>query len=122
MRVSSIGNWKRNYSDWLDAVQDDVNHETELIELLDERHLRYVSSIILGLNDALIELTGALAGLTLALQDTQLVALTGLITGIAAAMSMSASEYLAKRSEETDKQPLRASFYTVAPIFSLYAC
>ena len=93
-------------------VEDEINHETELIELLDERHLRYISSIILGLNDALIELTGALAGLTLALRDTQLVALTGLITGIAAAMSMSASVYLAERSGETGKQPLRASFYT----------
>jgi hypothetical protein len=51
-------------------VEDEINHEAELIESLDERHLRYVSSIILGLNDALIELTGALAGLTLALQDT----------------------------------------------------
>lgn len=93
-------------------VEDEIRHEAELIKLLDERHLHYVSSIILGLNDALIELTGALAGLTLALRDTRLVALAALITGISAALSMSASEYLAKRSEETGKQPRSAAFYT----------
>ena len=56
--------------------------------------------------------TGALAGLTLALQNTKLIALSGLITGIAAAMSMAASEYLSTRSEKTSKHPVRAAVYT----------
>jgi vacuolar iron transporter family protein len=68
--------------------------------------------VVLGLNDALVELTGALAGLTLALQNTKLIALSGLITGIAAAMSMAASEYLSTRSEDTGKHPVRAAVYT----------
>lgn len=93
-------------------IDDERCHESELIELLDERRLRYLGSIVLGLNDALIELTGVLAGLTLALQNTNLIALVGLITGITAAMSMGASEYLAKKSEESGKNPLRAAFYT----------
>ena len=46
--------------------------------MLDEERLRYIGSVVLGLNDALIELTGALAGLTLALQNTQLNLLLGL--------------------------------------------
>jgi VIT1/CCC1 family predicted Fe2+/Mn2+ transporter len=71
-----------------------------------------MGSIVLGLNDALVELTGALAGLTLALQDTNLIALTGSITGIAAALSMGASEYLSTKTEETSKHPGRASIYT----------
>jgi VIT1/CCC1 family predicted Fe2+/Mn2+ transporter len=66
----------------------------------------------LGLNDALVELTGVLAGLTLALQNTRLIAMTGLITGLAAALSMGASEYLSTKSEETSKNPMRASIYT----------
>jgi VIT1/CCC1 family predicted Fe2+/Mn2+ transporter len=74
--------------------------------------------MVLGLNDALVELTGALAGLTLALQDTQLIALTGSITGIAAALSMGASEYLSTKSEETEKNPVRASTYTGAAYLS----
>jgi VIT1/CCC1 family predicted Fe2+/Mn2+ transporter len=59
-----------------------------------------------------VELTGALAGLTLALQNVKLIALSGLITGIAASMSMAASEYLSTRSEDTSKQPGRAALYT----------
>jgi VIT1/CCC1 family predicted Fe2+/Mn2+ transporter len=91
--------------------EEDV-HEEQLIEMLDEERLRYAGSIVLGLNDALVELTGALAGLTLALQDVKLIALSGLITGIAASMSMAASEYLSTRSEDTSKHPVRAAIYT----------
>lgn len=91
--------------------EEDV-HEERLIDMLDEERLRYAGSIVLGLNDALVELTGALAGLTLALQDVKLIALSGLITGIAASMSMAASEYLSTRSEDTSKQPVRAAIYT----------
>ncbi|MBC7263664.1 MAG: VIT1/CCC1 transporter family protein [Chloroflexi bacterium] len=91
---------------------DENHHEAALLQLLDEERLRYTGSIVLGLNDALVELTGALAGLTLALQDTRLIALTGSITGIAAALSMAASEYLSTKAEKTVKNPVRASIYT----------
>ncbi|OGO32820.1 MAG: rubrerythrin family protein [Chloroflexi bacterium RBG_16_54_18] len=93
-------------------IRDEDSHEAALIAMLDEESLRYAGSVVLGLNDALVELTGALAGLTLALQNTQLIALSGLITGIAAALSMAASEYLSTRSEETEKQPLKSAIYT----------
>ena len=93
-------------------VRDETQHEESLIDLLDEERLHYTGSIVLGLSDALVELTGALAGFTLALRDTQLIALTGSITGIAAALSMGASEYLSIKSEEADRNPVRASLYT----------
>jgi VIT1/CCC1 family predicted Fe2+/Mn2+ transporter len=92
--------------------QEEDGHEQQLIGMLDEERLRYAGSVVLGLNDALVELTGALAGLTLALQDVKLIALSGLITGIAASLSMSASEYLSTRSEDTGKHPVRAAVYT----------
>jgi len=112
-------NAQKNYADISSAIpeaakfqhEEDV-HEEQLINMLDEERLRYAGSIVLGLNDALVELTGALAGLTLALQDVKLIALSGLITGIAASMSMAASEYLSTRSEETSKHPVRAAIYT----------
>lgn len=101
--------------------EDENRHEREIISLLDEERLKYVSSMVLGLNDALVELTGALAGLTLALQNTRLVAIVGLITGIAASMSMSASEYLSTKQEETTKNPVRASVYTgIAYILTVF--
>ena len=91
---------------------EENKHEHQLLEMLDEERLRYAGSVVLGLNDALVELTGALAGLTQALQNGQLIALSGLITGIAASLSMAASEYLSTRSEKTDKHPVRAAVYT----------
>ncbi|MBN2115267.1 MAG: VIT1/CCC1 transporter family protein [Anaerolineales bacterium] len=96
----------------VDLQHEEDVHEERLINMLDEERLRYAGSIVLGLNDALVELTGALAGLTLALQDVKLIALSGLITGIAASLSMAASEYLSTRSEDTSKHPVRAAIYT----------
>jgi VIT1/CCC1 family predicted Fe2+/Mn2+ transporter len=95
-------------------MREEHTHEEALIAMLDEEKLRYAGSMVLGLNDALVELTGTLAGLTLAFQNTRLIALSGTITGIAAALSMGASEYLSTKSEETDKNPLKASLYTGA--------
>lgn len=112
-------NVQKDYDEITDVVPEAATfkheeevHEEKLVGMLSEERLEYAGSIVLGLNDALVELTGALAGLTLALQNTKLIALSGLITGIAAAMSMAASEYLSTRSEETSKNPVRAAIYT----------
>ena len=94
-------------------ARDEEIHESRLIELIDEEGLNYMSSVVLGLNDALVEFTGALAGYTFALQHAKLVALTGAITGIAAALSMAASEYLSTRTENNvHKNALKAAVYT----------
>ncbi|MFA5820683.1 MAG: VIT1/CCC1 transporter family protein [Candidatus Gracilibacteria bacterium] len=92
-------------------IEDEEAHEHALIDMIKSSHLEYTGSIVLGLNDALVELTGALAGLTLALRDTHLIAVVGLITGLAASMSMAASEYLSSK-EEGHKNALKASVYT----------
>jgi VIT1/CCC1 family predicted Fe2+/Mn2+ transporter len=93
-------------------MQEEDRHEKALLAMLDEERLRYTGSMVLGLNDALVELTGALAGLTLALRDAKLIALTGSVTGIAAALSMAASSYLSTKSDNTAKNPFKASVYT----------
>jgi VIT1/CCC1 family predicted Fe2+/Mn2+ transporter len=103
----------RGTIDTVDAIiREENDHENALLDMLDEERLRYTGSIVLGLNDALVELTGVLAGLTLALQNSRLVALTGLITGIAAALSMAASEYLSTKAEGTSLIPLKSAMYT----------
>ena len=65
---------------------------------------------MLGLNDALVELTGMIAGMTFALSGTKIVALTAVITGAAATLSMAASNYLAERAERSSTA-LKSSFY-----------
>lgn len=103
---------RSQFPDLQEIQADEERHERELIEILDEERLSYIGSMVLGLNDALVELTGALAGLTFALPDTRITGTAGLITGIAASLSMGASEYLAKKASNDELNPLRASLYT----------
>ena len=93
-------------------LANEEDHERELIGLIDEERLRYVGSVVLGLNDALVEFTGTLAGLTFAIQNTRIIAVAGLITGVAATLSMGASEYLSQRSDNGPTDPVKASLYT----------
>lgn len=97
-----------------DIIKDEEAHESKLIDLISEERLEYASSIVLGLNDALVELTGALAGLTLAFQNGKFIAVSGFIIGVAAALSMAASSYLSAREEGggSGKSPRKSALYT----------
>lgn len=95
-----------------DIAEEEDEHEKELLSLLEEDALNYLSSIILGLSDALVELTGALAGLTFAFQELRIVALAGLVTGISASFSMAASEFLATKEENSNRSPIKAALFT----------
>lgn len=91
--------------------QQEEEHENALLEMLDEERLQYVGSMVLGMNDALVELTGSLAGFTFAMQNTRLIALSGLIMGISATFSMASSEFLAAKSEGRN-DALKSCSYT----------
>ncbi|UBM61113.1 VIT1/CCC1 transporter family protein [Candidatus Sulfidibacterium hydrothermale] len=95
-------------------AQDEEDHEKELLAILNDKRLAYVGAIVLGLNDALVELTGTLVGLSFAFNDNEVIGVTGLIMGIAAALSMAASGYLASQEEEEkeDVNPITAAVYT----------
>jgi len=103
-------------------AKEENKHEEELIEIIEEEKLQFVGSMVLGLNDALVELTGTLAGLTFALKNTRLIALSGLITGIAATLSMAASEYLSARTEQESSRALKSSLYTGGAYVFTVAC
>lgn len=93
------------------VVAEEEEHENRLMAMVDEERLHYIGSMVLGLNDALVELTGTLAGLTFALANTRLVALSAIITGVSATLSMAASNYLAERASGNAKA-LKSSLYT----------
>lgn len=91
----------------------EVQHEFELIEMLNDKKLLYAGAIVLGMNDALVELTGTLSGIAFAFDKTLVVGLTGLIMGIAASLSMAGSAYFeAKENPSEDINPLIYSLYT----------
>lgn len=93
-------------------IEDEEKHEDALIASINEERLNYIGSMVLGLNDALVELTGTLAGLTFALANSKIVAFSGLITGIAASFSMASSEYLSTKQEGNHSKALKSALYT----------
>ena len=101
--------------------EDEDRHEQELIAILNEERLQYVGSMVLGLSDALVELSGTLAGLTFALQNTRLIALSGLITGISATLSMASSEYLSAKSDGNQNAKKSALYTGIAYLISVAA-
>lgn len=96
-------------------------HEHALLDMLDEERLQYVGSMVLGLNDALVELTGSLAGFTFAMQNTRLIALSGLIIGISATFSMASSEFLAARSEGREDAMKSCTYTGIAYLLTVVA-
>ncbi len=101
--------------------EDEERHENQLLAMLDEERLQYVGSMVLGLSDALVELSGTLAGLTFALQNTRLIALSGLITGISATLSMASSEYLSAKSDGDENAKKSATYTGIAYLFTVAA-
>ena len=101
--------------------QQEEEHENALLSMLDEERLQYVGSMVLGLNDALVELTGSLAGFAFALQNTRLIALSGLIVGISATFSMASSEFLAARSEGRTDALKSCSYTGIAYLLTVIA-
>ena len=101
--------------------QQEEEHEQALLEMLDEERLQYVGSMVLGLNDALVELTGSLAGFAFALQNNRMIALSGLIVGISATLSMASREFLAARSEGRTDALKSCSYTGIAYLLTVIA-
>ncbi|MDR3244343.1 MAG: VIT1/CCC1 family protein [Elusimicrobiota bacterium] len=96
-----------------EIIKNEKEHEAILIKMIDEERLQYIGAMALGLNDALIELTGIITGMTFAFANTRFIALAGIITGASATLSMAASNYLAQRANNNPKA-LLASLWTGA--------
>ncbi|MCI1943948.1 VIT1/CCC1 transporter family protein [Clostridium luticellarii] len=107
----SYGKLSKSLPEFSKISEDEEKHEFLLLDMLDEEKLKYIGSIVLGLNDALVEITGSVAGFTLSMANTKIIALSGIITGISATLSMAASEYIAEKAENT-KNALKSSTYT----------
>ena len=82
--------------------EQEQEHEEKLLRMLNDAKLAYAGAIVLGMNDALVELTGTLTGVALAFANAKYVGITGIIMGTAAALSMAGSAYLEARENKDD--------------------
>ncbi len=106
---------EKKYPQLSKVIQEEEQHEMAVLGLISEERVEYASSVVLGLNDALVELSGALAGFTLILQNARLIGTVGLVMGVAAALSMTVSSYLSSKEEKDlikEKNPFKAALYT----------
>jgi VIT1/CCC1 family predicted Fe2+/Mn2+ transporter len=99
-------------------IEEEARHEHALIEMVDEEKLGYMGSMVLALNNSIQEFSGIAAGLTFAMQaPARTIGVTVLISGLAATLAMSASEYLSQKAESeaqgepTRKNPWKAVAY-----------
>lgn len=104
-------------------IRDEKFHEKDLRQELREYRgqLNYIRSIILGLNDGLVELLGAVSGLAVIASTSIVVVIGGIIIGTAGTLSMAAGVYLSSKShglledkEEShhEPSPAREGIYT----------
>lgn len=105
--------WYKNHNKTLVALQSEshLTRQQSLVRTLKEERLNYVGSMVLGLNDALVELSGAIAGLTLAISNSRLISISAVITGIAASLSMASSQFLSEKANK-NLNALKSSIYT----------
>lgn len=95
-------------------ISDEQGHEHELEQRVEDERMLYLGAAVLGLNDALVELTGGLTGLSSSIADPKLIGFSALVVGLAAAMSMAASNFLSVDigEEATEIRPKKAAAYT----------
>lgn len=111
--VQAYGAMQSDFPEAGEMYNTEKENEDKLLEMLKDKPLDYLGSVVLGLNDALVELTGGLAGLTLGIQSSPMIAAIGIITGISAAFSMAGSEYLSTKTEDSGKvKPVTSAVYT----------
>ncbi|MEM4281593.1 MAG: VIT1/CCC1 family protein [Candidatus Caldarchaeum sp.] len=89
------------------AIEKVINEEAEvernLLNEIDEAVVRYLGFMMLGVADAIIELTGVQAGFLGVTSSTLAAGIAGLIVGIAASISMAAASYLQARQGVSER-------------------
>ncbi len=93
-------------------IRDEEEHESFLLSSLNENVVKYLGFIVLGLADAIVEITGVHAGFLGATTKTLIAGIAGLIVGVSAAISMAGAAYLQAKAGETDTHPGKSAAIT----------
>lgn len=80
-------------------IADEEKHESFFIGQINEGVVKYLGFIVLGLADAIIEITGVHAGFLGVTNSTTMAGVAGLIVGFAAAISMATAAYLQAKQD-----------------------
>ncbi len=92
-------------------IEDELQHEEEFVKQLDEAVVKYMSALVLGMADAIIEITGTHAGALGTTSSALITGVVGIVVGISAAISMASASFL-QTKHETGKSPIVAAVVT----------
>lgn len=107
---------RRDMKPFKEMIKDEKEHEREFAEQVRGAHAKYISFIVLGLADALVEVTAIYAGSLGVYNSTKLTGLAGIIAGLAASISM-ASAAFAQAKQGFEGSPVKAAAYTGVSYF-----
>ena len=97
-------------------IEDEKGHETAFADVVAGTYVKYISFIVLGLADALVEIAGIHAGSLGIYNSTELTGLAGIVAGAAASLAM-ASAAFAQAKQGFEGSPVLAAGYTGGSYF-----
>jgi VIT1/CCC1 family predicted Fe2+/Mn2+ transporter len=103
-------------ADFQSMVEDEKGHETAFADVVAGTYVKYISFIVLGLADALVEIAGIHAGSLGIYNSTELTGLAGIVAGAAASLAM-ASAAFAQAKQGFEGSPVLAAGYTGGSYF-----
>jgi len=102
-------------------INDEVEHENYWISQIKERTVTYIGFIILGLADAIIEITGVHAGFLGVTASTIVAGIAGLVVGVSASIAMASAAYLQAQQGELGNPRLSAIYTGITYIMTAVA-
>lgn len=96
-----------------EIIKEEEEHESYFMSQIDETVVKYMSFIVLGLADAIVEITGVHAGFLGVTSSTLIAGVAGLIVGFAAAISMASAAYL-QAKHDVKRSPMISAITTGA--------
>jgi vacuolar iron transporter family protein len=99
-----------------EMVRDEEEHENTFMEQMQGRYMKYISFIILGLADAIVEISGIHAGSLGIYHSTEITGLAGIVAGAAASIAMASAAY-AQAKQGFQGSPSVSAFFTGVSYF-----
>lgn len=91
-----------------EVILDELEHEKFFYESKQRFHVENIRDLVLGMNDGLVEILGAVTGLSAVYpHNPQLVGISGLIVGVAGALSMAIGSFISVRSQRQVNESIR---------------
>jgi VIT1/CCC1 family predicted Fe2+/Mn2+ transporter len=97
-------------------IDDEKEHEVAFANVVAGTYVKYISFIVLGLADALVEIAGIHAGSLGIYNSTELTGLAGIVAGAAASLAMASAAY-AQAKQGFEGRPGLAAGYTGVSYF-----